>query len=222
MTTALPKIAVLGGTGAEGSGLAYRWGHAGYAVVLAPRWAVGAAETARDLGAPNVAGTSNAAAAAACDIAVLTVPFTAQLATLAEVKDSLAGKILIDVTVPLVPPKVSVVQLPPEGSAAARAQGLLGPGVKVVAAFHNVSAHHLKDLDYKIDCDVLVCGDDAAAREETVRLIAAAGMRGIHAGALANAAAAEAMTSVLIAINRRYKVPAAGIRITGLPEGAAG
>jgi len=218
----LPKIAVLGGTGAEGSGLAYRWAHAGYTVVLGSRSAEKAADAASGLGAPRVNGTSNAAAAAACDIAVLTVPFTAQLATLAEVKVALAGKILIDVTVPLVPPKVSVVQLPPEGSAAARAQALLGNGVKVVAAFHNVSAHHLKDLGYKIDCDVLVCGDDAAARDETVRLIAAAGMRGIHAGTLANAAAAEAMTSVLIWINRRYKVPSAGIRITGLPKDPAG
>jgi hypothetical protein len=150
------------------------------------------------------------------------VPFGAQLATLADVKDALAGKILIDVTVPLVPPKVSTVQLPPEGSAAARAQALLGPGVKVVGAFHNVSAHHLKDLDHRIDCDVLVCGDDTAARDAAVRLVAAAGLRGVHAGPLANAAAAEALTSVLIWINRRYKMPAAGIRVTGLPEDTPG
>jgi hypothetical protein len=222
MTGVPPTIAVLGGTGAEGSGLAFRWGHAGHRVVIGSRSADKAADVARTLGAPNVTGASNLAAARMCEIAVLTVPYAAQLTTLAEVKDALAGKILIDVTVPLMPPRVSVVQLPPEGSAAARAQALLGSDVKVVAAFHNVSAHHLKDLDHRIDCDVLVCGDDAGARDTTVRLVAAAGLRGIHAGALANAAAAEAMTSVLIAVNRRYKVPGAGIRITGLPEDAIG
>lgn len=219
MSERLPTLAVLGGTGAEGSGLAYRWGHAGYRVVIGSRSLERAAAAARGFALSNVTGAANDAAAQACDIAVLTVPYAAQLATLAQVKDALAGKILIDVTVPLVPPKVAVVQLPPEGSAAARAQAFLGPAVRVVAAFQNVSAHHLKDLAHDIDCDVLVCGDDAVAREEALKLAAAAGLRGVHAGALANAAAADALTSVLISINRRYKTPAAGIRVTGLPEG---
>ena len=125
---------------------------------------------------------------------------------------------MIDVTVPLAPPRVSRVQLPAEGSAAQLAQSTLGDGVKVVSAFQSVSAHHLKDPDYKIDCDVLVCGDEKEAREATITLADAAGMTGIHAGPLANAAASEALTSVLIWINRRYKVPSAGIRITGLDD----
>jgi NADPH-dependent F420 reductase len=222
VTSGLPTLAVLGGTGAEGSGLASRWAHAGYRVVIGSRSPERASAVARTFGLPTVKGAANDAAARACDIAVLTVPYAAQLATLAVVKDALAGKVLIDVTVPLVPPKVSVVQLPPEGSAAARAQAFLGDTVRVVAAFQNVSAHHLRDLAHEIDCDVLVCGDDAGAREEALKLVAAAGLRGINAGPLANAAAADALTSALISINRRYKVPAAGIRITGLPAGKPG
>jgi len=123
--------------------------------------------------------------------------------------------------VPLVPPRVARVQLPPEGSAAQAAQLVLGDDIRVVSAFQSVSAHHLRDPDHEIDCDVLICGDDVEAREQVVRLAAAAGLRGLHAGVLANAAASEALTSVLIAMNRRYKVPSAGIRITGLAEDSA-
>ncbi len=221
MTTALPILAVLGGTGAEGAGLAIRWARAGYRVIVGSRSAERARAAAAELGSANVEGMANLDAAKAADIAVLTVPFAAQKATLAEVAKALQGKILVDVTVPLVPPKVARVQLPPEGSAAQIAQAVLGDGVRVVSAFQTVSAHRLADPDRRIDCDVLVCGDDADARQRVIALAAAAGMRGIHAGPLANAAASEALTSVLIAINRRYKVPGAGIRITGLPEGPA-
>jgi NADPH-dependent F420 reductase len=164
-----------------------------------------------------VRGGSNQEAALQ-EIVVLAVPFAAQLATAASVREQLAGKILIDVTVPLVPPKVSRVQLPSEGSAAVALQRKLGDTVKVVSAFQNVSASHLKDPGHAVDCDVLVCGDDAAARETVIGLASDAGMRGWHAGPLANSVAAEALTSVLIAINQRYKVSGAGIRITGVPR----
>ena len=218
MTEYLPTIAVLGGTGAEGSGLAMRWAQAGYRVLIGSRSAEKAAEFAAEIGAE---GMGNAEAAAGCDIAVLTVPYSAQRPTLSDLKDALQGKILVDVTVPLVPPKVMRVQLPEEGSAAQIAQTVLGDSVRVVSAFQNVSAGHLKDPDHVIDCDVLITGDDPTAREEVVRLAKAAGLVAIEAGPLDNAVAAEALTSLLIWINRKYKSPGAGIRITALPHDPA-
>ena len=218
MTEYLPTIAVLGGTGAEGSGLAMRWAQAGYRVLIGSRSAEKAAEFAAEIGAE---GMGNAEAAARCDIAVLTVPYPAQRPTLSELKDVLQEKILVDVTVPLVPPKVMRVQLPEEGSAAQIAQTVLGDSVRVVSAFQNVSAGHLKDPDHVIDCDVLITGDDPAAREEVMRLATAAGLTAIEAGPLDNAVAAEALTSLLIWINRKYKSPGAGIRITALPYDSA-
>jgi NADPH-dependent F420 reductase len=217
-------IAVLGGTGKEGFGLALRWAHAGYPVVIGSRSRDRALETATRInaciGADRAQGADNAAAAARGDIVVLTVPHAAQLATLREVKAALAGKILIDVTVPLKPP-VSRVQLPEGGSAAAAAQTLVGESVRVVSAFQNVAAELLGGLGRAIDCDVLITGDDRAARETVIALARAAGMRAFHAGPLANAVVAEALTSVLIAINRHYKIAHSGIAITGLPKDAS-
>jgi len=215
-------IAVLGGTGSEGSGLAFRWARSGHDVIIGSRSAGRAAKTAEELnrllgGGERVRGTSNREAAHAGRVVVLAVPYAAQLATALEVQDCLAGKILIDVTVPLVPPRIDRVQLPGGESAAAVLQRRLGGSVKVISAFQNVSAIHLKDANHAIDCDVLVCGDDAPAREVVIGLARDAGLRGWHAGALANSVAAEALTSVLIALNKRYKVPASGIRITGIP-----
>jgi len=215
MIDQLPVIAVLGGTGAEGSGLAARWAAAGYRVLVGSRSEERAVEFAAEIGAE---GMDNAAAAAACDIAVLTVPYQAQRATLTALREPLQGKILVDVTVPLVPPKVMRVQLPEEGCAAQIAQAVLGEGVRVVSAFQNVSAGHLNDPDHEIDCDVLVTGDDPAARGEIVKLAEAAGLTAIEAGPLDNAVAAEALTSLLIWINRKYRSPGAGIRITALPD----
>lgn len=221
MADGKPTLAVLGGTGKEGSGLAARWAAAGYEVVIGGRDAgkaeAAAAELAAAIPGANVRGADNAAAAAAGEIVVLTVPYAAQQATALAVKDALAGKILVDVTVPLVPPKVNRVQLPQGGSAAMALQAALGEGVRVVSAFQNISAHHLHDLDHELDCDVLVAGDDIAAREAVIALAEAAKLRGFHAGPLCNSVVAEALTSVLISINQRYKVPSAGIRITGLP-----
>lgn len=215
-------IAVLGGTGQEGGGLALRWAKVGHRVILGSRNAEKAASVANEinrvLGQGNVSGASNKDAADDANIVVLTVPHSAQRVTVEEVRESLIGKILIDATVPLIPPKVARVQLPPEGSAVAAIQKLLGEEVRVVSAFQNVSAHHLKEFDHEIDCDVLVCGDNVPARETVIELASDIGLRALHAGPIVNSAAAEALTSILIAINMRYKVPGSGIRITGLPD----
>lgn len=213
-------IAVIGGTGAEGSGLAFRWADRGLKVVIGSRDGAKAEARAGELnqllGRDAISGMDNASAAQAGDVIVLTVPFSVQQDTALGIRAALAGKTLVDVTVPLVPPKVDRVQLPSGRSAVEQLAEALGPDVTVVSAFQNVGAHHLLDRDYKIDCDVLVCGDTKAGRDIAVALAEAAGLVGIHAGALANSAAVEAMTSVLIAINKRHKVKASGIRITGL------
>jgi NADPH-dependent F420 reductase len=213
-------IAILGGTGKEGSGLAMRWALNGYRVIIgsrdAERAANRAAELNTQLGGEYITGTGNADAAAEADIVVLSVPYDAHKATLTGVKDALAGKVLIDLTVPLAPPAIWTVNVPEGRAAALEAQALLGPGVKVVAAFQNVSAVKLKDPNTVVQCDVLVCGDDASAKQDVIRLVQSAGMRGIDAGPLANAVAVEALTPVLLYINKTYKVKGAGIVITGL------
>jgi len=218
-----PTIAVLGGTGDLGCGLALRWIRAGYKVIVGSREREKATAACaemrallaeRDVDAARLSDLDNVAAAAAADIVVLTVPFSHQRSTLDSVKDQLRGKVLIDVTVPLMPPKVGTVQLPCAGSAGQAAQAFLGDSVRVVSAFQNVAADHLKS-DHPLDCDVLVCGNDPDARAAVVRLVEACGMRGFQAGPINNAAAAEALTSVLITINRQFKCHA-GIRITGV------
>lgn len=225
MSDERPVIAVIGGTGSQGSGLAMRWAKAGYPIIIGSRDAARAEQTAKDISAKappsgawgEIRGAGNLAAATEGEIVVLAVPFSNQLKTLTPIADALKGKILIDVTAPLVPPKVGTVQLPEGGSAVVTAQEMLGDEVTVVAAFQNIAAQHLADLEHEIDCDVLVCGNKKAAREIAMQLVSDAGMTGWHAGPLANAAAAEAMTSVLISINRAHKIPGSGIRITGTP-----
>ncbi|QDX81207.1 NADPH-dependent F420 reductase [Denitratisoma sp. DHT3] len=218
-----PVIAILGGTGDLGTGLARRWAQAGYEVIIGSRTQDKAEAAAADLkktmaergvAAVQVKAMDNLAAARAADIVAMTVPFSHQTGTLESVKEALQGKILIDVTVPLVPPKVARVQLPLQGSAGQIAQELLGDNVRVVSAFQNVAAHHLQE-GQGLECDVLVCGDSKEARAEVIKLVEAAGMRGFHAGSIANAAAVEAMTSVLIFVNKQYNCHA-GIRVTGL------
>ena len=206
-------IAVIGGTGKLGSAIARRLAKAGRTVILGSRSAQSAAQAAAELGF-GLTGLTNADAAKAGGIVIVTVPFAAQELTLREMAPHVAGKILVDTTVPLVPPKVMRVQLPPEGSAAQRAQKLLGADVRVVSAFHNVAAHKLA-TDQDIDCDVLVFGDDKDARAQVASLVELTGLRGIQGGALANSAAAEAMTSVLIFINKTYQVDGAGLLVTG-------
>ncbi len=215
-----PSIAVLGGTGALGRALAQRWVKAGYEVVIGSRSADKAEATAEEINqGTTVRGMDNVAAAAAADIAVLTVPFAHHRAMLERVKAVVQGKILVDVTVPLAPPRVSIVRLPPEGAVSAAAQAFLGDGVKVVSAFQNIAAKHLQAAHNHVDCDVLVCGNDAAAREAVIALVEAVGMRGWHAGPIDNAVVAEALTSALIFINDHYGIDGAGIRITGKSAG---
>ena len=220
------RLAILGGSGNEGSGLALRFGHAGYPVVLGSRSPEKAAEVCaalnRRLGREAITFAANQAAAETAEIVILTVPYAVQVATVESVREQLTGKILVDATVPLRPPKVARVQLPPGGSAVAEVQRMLGDQVRVVSAFQNVSAEHLQDLEHVIECDVLVCGDDIAAREVVIGLAKTIGLRAWHAGPIANSAVAEALTSVLISINARYKVGGAGIRITGLDDIAGG
>lgn len=207
------KIAIIGGTGKLGAALAGRWAKAGLPIIIGSRDAAAARQAAASLGHGAI-GMANEAAAAAGEIIVLTVPFAGQTATVTAIAPHVRGKIVVDTTVPLMPPKVMLVQLPPEGSAALIAQAILGAGATVVSAFHNVAAHRLA-TDESIACDILVFGNDKAARAEVIALAAHAGLRGLHAGALANAAAAEALTSVLIFLNRAYQVDGAGIQITG-------
>lgn len=226
MTSAdLPVLAILGGTGDLGTGLARRWAQAGYQVIIGSRTLEKAQAAVADLrevmaergvGSVTVQAMANLDAATAADIVTLTVPFSHQADTLESVRGALQGKILIDVTVPLMPPRVARVQLPPQGSAGQIAQELLGEDVAVVSAFQNVAAAHLQE-GKGVDCDVLVSGNKKEAREAVIKLVEAAGMRGFHAGMINNAAAAEALTSVLISINKQYGCHA-GIRITGLGD----
>lgn len=220
-------IAVIGGTGAEGSGLILRWAAAGYPIVIGSRSEDKAATVAAELsgklppGSAAIRGADNAAAAAAADLVVLSVPYSAQEATIAQIHAGAQGKILITVGVPLKPPKVSTAWRPPGGSAAQEAQAQLGEAVRVVGAFQNISAEHLGDLGWMPDSDVLITGDDKEAKTVTAELAAAAGFTGIDAGPLANSAVVEGLTAVLIGINIRHKVKGSGIRITGIPRGDA-
>ena len=211
-------VAILGGTGDLGTGLAIRWSKAGHKIVIGSRTLekAQAAVTALHEISPETPAEAmeNFDAAKAGDIVVLTVPAEHQESTLSSVKENLTGKILIDVTVPLVPPKVGTVQLPPEGSAGKRAQTLLGEEVMVVSAFQNIAAHLLKE-DVQIECDVLVAGNKKAARQRVIEMIESAGMVGWHAGPIDNAAAAEALTSILIQINRSGTLSHSGIKIIG-------
>lgn len=220
------RIAIVGGSGDLGGGLAKRWARAGHDIVVGSRDAGRAAAAAerlnREAGTGRVSGLGNLEAAQACEIVALTVPYANHMPTLEAIRPALDGKILIDATVPLVPPRVRTVQVPEGGSCARAAQEMLGGGVRVVSAFQNAAASHLADLDHPVDCDILVCGNDPAARETVVGLAADAGMKAWHAGVIANSIVAEALTSALIFMNARYRIDGAGIRVTGAPGSAAG
>ena len=217
-----PTLAVIGGTGAEGSGLAIRWAVAGYPVVIGSRSLEKAESVSAELaatlppGSASLTGLDNAAAAAAGDIVILSVPYSAQEATIAQVLEGSQGKVFLTVGVPLKPPKVATVWQPAGGSAAAEAQAQLGDDVRVVAAFQNISATHLLDLEWEPDCDVLITGDDKEAKAVAIELAEAAGFFALNAGPLANATVIEGLTAVLIGINIRNKVKGSGIRITGI------
>jgi NADPH-dependent F420 reductase len=215
----LMTIAVLGATGKEGKGLAYRWAKAGYKVLIGSRSSERAVTAASEImelleGSSSLVGTSNLEAAQLADIVVLSVPYAAHRETLESVKDVLKGKILIDVTAPLVTPKTKV-QMPPAGSAAQEAKEILGENVEVVAAFQSIAHEHLL-ADEDIYCDVLVTGTSKDARAEVLKLVDAAGLTGWDAGPIENSVVAEGFASVLIYINKRYGSTYAGIKITGV------
>jgi NADPH-dependent F420 reductase len=215
-------IAILGGTGKEGRGLAYRWAKAGYRVIIGSR-ALEKAQAAavgllEKLGAgAAVEGMANADAIPLADVVVLTVPYAAHRETLEAFKTALQGKLLVDVTVPLAPPKVSQVFVPPSGSAAQEARQVLGDGVQIVSAFQNISYENLWN-DEPVECDVLVAGTSREARQAVIGLVQAAGLVGWDAGPLQNAVVIEGMTAILIGLNIQYRVKSSGIRITGIPR----
>lgn len=216
----IKKIAILGGTGKEGKGLAYRWAKAGYQIIIGSRNKEKADtavfELKRILGNQfEITGATNPEAAQAADIVVMTVPFGVHKEMLESLKPYVAGKIFVDVSVPLVPPKVTKVQMPAAGSAAQEAQQILGENVQVVSAFQNISYEHLLN-DEDLECDVLVCGSGKPARTIVLELVKAAGLVGWDAGPLENSVVVEGLTSVLIGLNKQFGVQAAGIRITGI------
>lgn len=213
------KIGIVGGTGKQGTGLALRWAKT-HEVIIGSRDSERAEAQAREIsaaGGVSIRGASNQDVAREAEIVALTVPYAAHEATLRDIAEALPGKVLIDMTVPLVPPKVAVVHLPKGQAAALEARAIVGAEVKIVAALHHVSSVHLADLAHALEGDVLVCGDDAAAKAAVTELIADLGLRGVDAGALENAIALEALTPVLLSINKRYKIRGAGIRILGVP-----
>jgi len=217
----LLTLAVIGGTGAEGGGLAMRWVRSGYRVVIGSRSAQKAAERCAELnqqmGEPGlISGAENSAAAKAADLIVLAVPCSAQREILESIRPELKGKILINVGTCINPERPATVELPPALSSSLEAQDQLGTDVRVVAAFQNVSAEYLSDPEREIDCDVLVCGDDAEAKVSAMRLVEAAGMTAYDAGPLKNSIVIEGFTSILLGINKRYHARLAGIRITGV------
>jgi NADPH-dependent F420 reductase len=216
----LLSIAVLGGTGKEGKGLAYRWARAGYRLLIGSRSSEKAVKVASEImelleGSSSVVGATNLQAAEQADIVVLTVPYSAHRDTLESVKNALNGKILVDVTAPLVPPR-NKVQMPPAGSAAQEAKEIVGEDVEVVAAFQNISHEHLLGED-EVDCDVLVTGTSKKARAEVLKLVEATGLTGWDAGPIENSVVVEGLTSVLININKQYGSTHAGIKITSVP-----
>jgi NADPH-dependent F420 reductase len=220
--TLLLTIAVLGGTGREGKGLAYRWARAGYRVLIGSRSSEKAVKVASEImelleGSSSVVGATNLEAAEQAEIVVLTVPYAAHRETLESVKGALKGKILVDVTAPLVPPKVRKVQMPPAGSAAQEAKEIVGEEVEVVAAFQSVPHEHLLG-EQDVECDVLVTGSSKKARDEVLTLVEATGLKGWDAGPIENSVVVEGLASVLININKRYGSKHAGIRITGVSE----
>jgi NADPH-dependent F420 reductase len=215
------RIAIVGGTGKEGQGLALGWARAGQHIIIGSRAPERAREAAAAInaavGRPAATGMSNPAAAAAAEIAVVTVPYAAHEAILKEIQAAVQGKIVVDVTVPLDPEKPRRLRVAPGGSATEEAQALLGPEARVVAAFQNISYKQLAE-GATGDCDVLVCGDDPEARREVIGLASLLGLRGLDAGPARNARVVEGLTVLLIGINARYKSTDAGIRVTGLPE----
>jgi NADPH-dependent F420 reductase len=216
-----PTIALLGGTGKEGPGLALRWAYNGYTVFIGSRQAGKAETTAAELneilGVQVVRGFENEDAARLADISVLTVQHQAHQAALESLGEALQGKVLVDATARI---DFRDPQPPAAPSAGRIAQEILGPGVRVVAALQTVPAHALRqDLGEPLDFDVLVCADDQPAAETVMDLIAGADMRAFFAGGLDNALVVEGLPALLISLNKHYRVRTASIRVTGIRTG---
>lgn len=214
-------ITILGGTGKEGKGLAYRWAKSGLRVIIGSRESSKAEAAAAELngliGSSLITGLDNDRALEQCEIAVLTVPYAVHADFLTKYREQLAGKLLVDVTVPIVPPKFSVVHVPPAGSALLEAVSILDESTRVVDAFQNISYERLMK-DEAVDCDVLVCGAKAEDRALVISLAEAAGMRAWDAGPKENAIVVEGLTNVLVNINKKYGSKVAGIRVTGVEQ----
>jgi NADPH-dependent F420 reductase len=214
------KLGLVGGTGREGAGLSVRWAKAGHQVAVGSRDAARALAKAEELSREAgvaIRGGDNLSVVRDADVVVLCVPYGAHSQTVEELKADLQGKVVIDITVPLAPPKVREVHLPQGVSAAQEAAQILGPAVKLVATLHHVSSSHLGDHSHEFACDVLVCGDDLPAKDLTITLVSELGLRAFDAGPLRNAVALESLTPVLLYLNKRYHSDGAGIRIIGLP-----
>ncbi len=216
------RIAVIGGTGKEGNALAYRFAKAGIPVIIGSRDATKGENAAREmntrLGLANVSGTSNHDAAAQADIVLLAVPYAGMTPILEDLRDAVQGKIVINVASSLDPERKSRAKPPTAGSVTAEVQQFFGESARVVCAFQNIAPEKLEAVEEKIETDVIVCGDDKNARATVVELILRIGIDAFDGGALANAVAVEALTAILIAVNIKYKVRGAGIRITGVPR----
>jgi len=216
-------LAIVGGTGPEGSGLGLRWARAGYRVIIGSRSREKAeAQAARlneRLGETGlIQGMDNAQAVRHADLIVLTVPYEGHRQTVEAIAPMIKNKILLDVTVPLDPSDVTRIRRPAAGSAAQEARQILGPETRVVSGFHTVAQAQLEDPESPLACDVLVCGDDPAAKTQVMELVEAAGARGWDAGPLDNSAVSEGLTSVLIGINKRFHVRSSGIQVVGVPR----
>lgn len=221
--TTIPSLAIIGGTGKEGNALAARFARAGVRVLIGSRDAT-KAQTAADelnqrINQTNVAGYSNREAAARADVVLLSVPYAGMPPILDDLRDAAQNKIVINIASSLDPERKSRAKLPPAGSVTAEVQQFFGDTAKVVCAFQNISPEKLESVEEKIDTDVLVCGNDKDARATVIELIRRIGVDAFDAGMLANASAVEAMTAILIAVNIKYKIKGAGIRLVGVPRG---
>jgi NADPH-dependent F420 reductase len=214
------RIAIVGGTGKEGSGLGARWATAGHEVLIGSRDAERARGKAAELAAhlPNtrVGGMSNADAVRGADVVVLAVPANGLAGTLPDIKDACRGKVVISTVVPLTFGGGRLFTPPTQGSSAEEAQELLGSEARVIAAFQHIAAHELSAGDHPIECDLLHCGGDAEAKRVVGELAGSIGLRPVDAGPLSNAGPIEGITAVRATINRRYKLKNSGIKITGL------
>ncbi len=215
-------IAIIGGTGKEGNALAFRFAKAGVNVIIGSRDAAKGENAAREmnarLGSTNVTGMSNRAAAAQADIVLLSVPYTGMQPILEDLRDVVQNKIVINIASSLDPERKSRAKPPAAGSVTAEVQQFFGETARVVCAFQNIAPEKLEAVEEKIDTDVIVCGNDKDARETVIALIRRIGIDAFDGGGLANAVAVEALTAVLIAVNIKYKVRGAGIRLTGVPR----